>query len=315
MVADRGSLDGDNRPHGRNDHERHRRAVPRDLELRGQRARGPAGRALVPARDLRRPAGRGQRPGGVSALVDGVRAQFPGFVFSRVSAGRMPTIVSSGSPGVWVRPARSRSSSASTSWSSTRTAGSATSGASSTGCPHEHGTWLRRRPPRGSRLRARDPGGTWSASSRRSSRSVASGWCTASSPEVLEGPWSADLVIIGFPVPRRGPGLVRLARLPGDPRPPRQALRLPRAAARGRASAVPGGRHDREAGCGLTRTATGVALEAAPARPYAVRAVRPPSSSGPGPRPFTAVARVRIPLGVQHLVERPPDWETVPRMG
>src|SRR5436190_21660155 len=31
---------------------------------------------------------------------------------------------------------------------------------------------------------------------------------------------------------------------------------------------------------------------------YPVRAVRPPSSSGPGPRPFTAVARVRIPLGV-----------------
>src|SRR6478609_10145166 len=27
--------------------------------------------------------------------------------------------------------------------------------------------------------------------------------------------------------------------------------------------------------------------------------VRPPSSSGPGPRPFTAVARVRIPLGVR----------------
>jgi hypothetical protein len=29
------------------------------------------------------------------------------------------------------------------------------------------------------------------------------------------------------------------------------------------------------------------------------RPVRPPSSSGPGPRPFTAVARVRIPLGVR----------------
>ena len=34
-------------------------------------------------------------------------------------------------------------------------------------------------------------------------------------------------------------------------------------------------------------------------RPYAVGAVRPPSSSGLGRRPFTAVARVRIPLGVQ----------------
>ncbi len=39
--------------------------------------------------------------------------------------------------------------------------------------------------------------------------------------------------------------------------------------------------------------------------PLCCPAIRPPSSSGPGPRPFTAVARVRIPLGVplEHAVD------------
>src|SRR5690349_18264485 len=40
---------------------------------------------------------------------------------------------------------------------------------------------------------------------------------------------------------------------------------------------------------------------AGPGFPYAVPRFWPPSSSGPGPRPFTAVARVRIPLGVPVL--------------
>ena len=38
--------------------------------------------------------------------------------------------------------------------------------------------------------------------------------------------------------------------------------------------------------------------------PLCCAAFRPPSSSGPGPRPFTAVARVRIPLGVLQAVSR-----------
>src|SRR6476659_4966780 len=47
-----------------------------------------------------------------------------------------------------------------------------------------------------------------------------------------------------------------------------------------------------------TKTGRGRILAGVAARPYAVGAVRPPSSSGLGRRPFTAVARVRIPLGV-----------------
>ena len=46
------------------------------------------------------------------------------------------------------------------------------------------------------------------------------------------------------------------------------------------------------------------ALEEARAVPYAAQAFQrgpPPSSSGPGHRPFTAVARVRIPLGVRQF--------------
>ena len=53
---------------------------------------------------------------------------------------------------------------------------------------------------------------------------------------------------------------------------------------------------------------------ARPAFPYADPRFWPPSSSGPGPRPFTAVARVRIPLGVR--VPRlcaPPAWPLPPR--
>src|SRR6478672_9958255 len=59
-------------------------------------------------------------------------------------------------------------------------------------------------------------------------------------------------------------------------------------------------------------------LERAQPRPYAVRAVRPPSSSGLGRRPFTAVARVRIPLGVPHsawnlpIGRQPQGWVRVP---
>jgi integrase len=52
---------------------------------------------------------------------------------------------------------------------------------------------------------------------------------------------------------------------------------------------------------GLTRTHEAPAgLLLTPAQPLLLTgSTRPPSSSGPGPRPFTAVARVRIPLGVQ----------------
>src|SRR5918993_3542743 len=42
--------------------------------------------------------------------------------------------------------------------------------------------------------------------------------------------------------------------------------------------------------------------------PYADPRFWPPSSSGPGPRPFTAVARVRIPLGVlEHMASDSAD--------
>ena len=50
-------------------------------------------------------------------------------------------------------------------------------------------------------------------------------------------------------------------------------------------------------------------LAGSPAPPYAVGAVRPPSSSGLGRRPFTAVARVRIPLGVR------PSGDVLARLG
>ena len=69
-----------------------------------------------------------------------------------------------------------------------------------------------------------------------------------------------------------------------------------------------GGAHDTGArGTGLNRHPRGADALWSPlsARPMLVsRAsgrVRPPSSSGLGRRPFTAVARVRIPLGVLHV--------------
>ena len=50
---------------------------------------------------------------------------------------------------------------------------------------------------------------------------------------------------------------------------------------------------------------------------YAVRTPSPawpPSSSGPGPRPFTAVAPVRIRLGVRPHAGVAADWERHPAM-
>ena len=48
----------------------------------------------------------------------------------------------------------------------------------------------------------------------------------------------------------------------------------------------------------LTRAIRGPRKRCGTRVPYADPRFWPPSSSGPGPRPFTAVARVRIPLGV-----------------